>query len=133
MGLFFTGTFRDGTWHEGESLEGAALVVDIHDSDIGTIKFTPAGVASGCFYLGTHPRDYFGDPSEGASVDVDREVAGFVRWVGAVTGAAVDTSVVFPLVAQEGDESDPPFVFVEDALQALLEAAQIPMPPELVA
>ncbi|MDQ1292622.1 MAG: hypothetical protein QG608_502 [Actinomycetota bacterium] len=66
----------------GESPDNAEpwLLVDIHDSDIATITYRPAGLGTGVAYLGCAPRTYFEDLQASAPTDVAREAAGLATW-----------------------------------------------------
>lgn len=132
MGFFGTFTFSGGTWVDGTASGDAYLCVEIHDSDIATVRFEPApSGATGCFYLGTHPRDYFEDPPAGVDVDAEREAAAFCAWAERTVGSRPDPDEIASLIAREGVDDEPTFVFVEAAVRALLTQVGIPPPPRL--
>lgn len=56
------------------------LSVDIHDSDITTVVYRPAGPGRGVAYLGDTPRTYFENENASAPTDVAREAAGLASW-----------------------------------------------------
>ena len=68
MGFFGAHLFDGHHWstHQPESPPTIAepwLLVDIHDSDIATIRYRPIGTGSGTAYLGHTPRTYFENPA----------------------------------------------------------------------
>ena len=94
----FFGTYLyDGTgWipHQPDELPTIAkpwLVVDIHDSDITTVTYRPAGPGSGVAYLGHTPRTYFEDADASAPTDVAREATGLGSWWAELRGGASDS------------------------------------------
>jgi hypothetical protein len=108
MGFFGTYLFEGGAWRPGlvtpghdelwQRLRGdqppAAtepwLLVDIHDSDITTVTYRPAGPGSGTAYLGYTPRSYFEREDASAPTDVAREAAGLASWWREVHGGPAD-------------------------------------------
>ena len=131
MGLFGTFTFSGGEWTAAAPTE-PLLVVDVHDSDIATVEYRPAGDAAGRFYLGFQPRVYFEDPTASAPVDNDAEARGFAGWTRLVTGREVDPAGVAALLAPDDEDADPEELFVEQTVQRLLELAGLPVPEELL-
>ena len=88
MGFFATYLFSGGTWTEIEpdqephepAVAEPWLYVDIHDSDIATVMYAPAGPASGIAFLGVTPRTYFEDAAASRAVeDATRERVGEQR------------------------------------------------------
>lgn len=133
MGFFGTFSYANGQWTEdAKNTAAEVLVIDIHDSDIATIRFAPAVSGQGCFYLGIHPRDYFDDPAEGVAVDVEREGAAFCAWASRVVGSQPDVFHVVALMAREGSDEEPEQDFVEEAVAALLVEIGVPLPPGLL-
>ena len=70
MGFFGSYVFDGNAWHgydpDSDQIPDVAspwLSVDIHDSDIATVRYEPAGPGSGTAYLGFTPRMYFGSES----------------------------------------------------------------------
>ncbi|MEV4458369.1 hypothetical protein [Microbispora sp. NPDC049633] len=64
MGFFGTYLYDGSRWleHEADQHPDFAepwLMVSIHDSDITTVVYRPAGPGSGVAYLGLTPRTYF--------------------------------------------------------------------------
>ncbi|MBQ1028902.1 hypothetical protein KBX26_02625 [Micromonospora sp. C97] len=95
MGFFGTYLFDGGRWtahgaNEQPALPEPWLLVDIHDSDIATLTYRPAGPGSGIAYLGYTPRTYFENPDASAPTDVVREAAGLSVWWAQQRGGASD-------------------------------------------
>jgi hypothetical protein len=125
------------------------FVVDIHDSDIATVVYRPAGPGSGVAYLGHTPRTYFEDPGASAPTDTAREAAGLGFWWAQLHAGADDTNrrakeaelVVYlaedldpaevDLDDEDSDELDDADVFVEIKTARLLSALDLPLPNEL--
>jgi hypothetical protein len=85
VGFFGTYAFEHGQWKtlsEGElpPLDEPFLWIDIHDSDITSVVYAPAGPGSGVAYLGLTPRTYFANPNASDPTDVAREAAGLTAW-----------------------------------------------------
>jgi hypothetical protein len=86
---FFGGYVFDGSsWHgfdldSDHRLDIAApwLSVNIHDSDIATVRYELHGPGSGTAYLGYTPRTYFDDESASEPADVLREAEGLALWL----------------------------------------------------
>jgi hypothetical protein len=55
--------------------------VNIHDSDIATVRYELHGPGSGTAYLGYTPRTYFDDESASEPADVLREAEGLALWL----------------------------------------------------
>jgi hypothetical protein len=70
------------------------LHVDIHDSDIATITYHPAGPGSGVAYLGCTPRTYFESPTASLPTDVRREAEALAAWWAGRRGGVTDTDRV---------------------------------------
>ena len=133
MGSFATFVFSAGEWTGQDASAEPHLVVDVHDSDIATVDYRPAGDAAGRFYLGFQPRVYFEDPEASAPIDLEAEARGFARWAQLATGRAVDPADVLPLLAPDDEDADPEDLFVEDTVTRLLELTGVPVPEELTA
>jgi hypothetical protein len=131
MGSFATFTFSGGSWASADAAGEPTLVIDIHDSDIATVDYRPAGDATGRFYLGYQPRIYFEDPTASAPVDTDAEARGFAHWTRSVSGREIDPRDVAALLAPDDEDADPDDVFVEDTAIRLLELAGLAVPEEL--
>ena len=85
VGFFGTYAFEHGQWKtlsEGElpPLAEPFLWIDVHDSDITSVVYAPAGPGSGVAYLGLTPRTYFENPNASDPTDVLREAAGLAAW-----------------------------------------------------
>ncbi|WP_431946055.1 hypothetical protein [Micromonospora marina] len=96
MGFLGTYLFDEGRWTVHQPAEQAAipepwLLVDIHDSDIATLTYRPAGPGSGVAYLGYTPRTYSENSDASAQTDVVREAAGLSVWWAGQRGGASDT------------------------------------------
>jgi hypothetical protein len=131
MGLFGTFTYSDGDWTSPEARREPYLVIDVHDSDIATIDYRPAGDAGGRCYLGFQPRVYFEDPTASDPVDNDAEARGLAQWARRATGREVDPREVAALLAPDDDDDDPEDLFVEETVRRLLELTGVPVPEEL--
>jgi hypothetical protein len=88
MGFFGTYLFDGRAWHDFDpdsdpisKIARPWLSVDIHDSDIGTIRYEPPGPGTGIAYLGFTPRTYFGTESASAPTDVLLEAQGVASWL----------------------------------------------------
>jgi hypothetical protein len=154
MGFFGTYLFDGRSWstHQPDSLPATSepwLVVDIHDSDIATITYRPAGPGTGVAYLGHTPRTYFEDPQASAPTDVAREAAGLATWWALSFPGASDAergsmeAVLAPYLAadldpgdiDEDDEDDEDLdeaeIFVEIKTSRFLATMGLPLPDEL--
>ena len=58
--------------------------ISVHDSDIATVGYRPSECATGRFYLGFQPRDYFEDPTASDPVDLRAEAECFSVWASTV-------------------------------------------------
>jgi hypothetical protein len=160
MGFFGTFLYDGSGWTDaqpshdpGDAHPGAWLLVDIHDSDITTLTYAPAGPGTGVAYVGVTPRTYFEDDSASRPTDVVREAAGLATWWAARRpgGAPHDALLakeaeLLGYLAQDvdpedddlddGDETDVDAlddadVFVEIKTARLLTALDLPLPTEL--
>ena len=154
MGLFWTGVF-DGTAFDGtawtvltdddegsaqaspQALPPGALVVTIHDSDIGSVSYAPVegdGDGDGgdrTAFVGFTPRSYFEDDAA-PSADPDVEARGLAAWAGRYRGVTPTAEQVRAELAADGDEfdeSDDPFV--ESKVAKLLGVLGVPVPEDL--
>ncbi|WP_089953195.1 hypothetical protein [Lentzea xinjiangensis] len=149
MGFFGTYAYEHGSWKtlsEGElpPLEEPFLWIDIHDSDITSVVYAPAGVGSGVAYLGLTPRTYFENPNASDPTDVLREAAGLAAWWASQSpsgdAAAKQAELLAYLAADENpdgfewdesedvDEIDDGDVFVEVKTARFLAALDLPVP-----
>lgn len=95
MGFFGRYLF-DGSWKSVEDINGVpepCLVVDIHDSDITTVTYRPAGPGSGVAYLGVTPRTYFEDERASDPTDVGREARGLAAWWAGLHGVRGEAEI----------------------------------------
>lgn len=148
VGFFGTYAYEHGQWKtlsEGElpPLEEPFLWIDIHDSDITSVVYGPAGSGSGVAYLGLTPRTYFENPNASDPTDVMREAAGLAAWwalhnSGDAAGkqaellgylAADENPDDFSLEDQEDVEDVD--VFVEIKTARFLAALGLPVPYDL--
>lgn len=106
------------------------LRVSVHDCDIATIEYQSSGSATGRFYLGFQPRDYFDDPANHDLVDLTAESEGFSQWAAIVLGKEIAPPEVRAVMAED-DVDEPEDVFVEDTVTRLLTRLDIPLPPRL--
>jgi hypothetical protein len=166
VGFFGTFLYDDGHWYDVDPDTrpddgGHWLLVDIHDSDLTTLLYHPAGPGTGVAYLGVTPRTYFEDDDASAPTDTFREAAGLAAWwagrptpAGPEIGAgdfdegighdrlvAKETELIGYL-ARDGDpeaddlvEDDGPLddaeTFVEIKTARLLTALDLPLPAGL--
>jgi hypothetical protein len=168
MGFFGTYLYQDGIWRgdvlpgyndvwqpiRGDEPPAAAaepwLLIDIHDSDITTVRYAPAGPGSGVAYLGYTPRSYFEKQEASAPTDVAREALGIARWWQQLHGAThfdtaqkateltaylaedLDPLEVDEMVEDEDDEDlDDAEIFVEVKTAHFLGALGLPLPEQL--
>lgn len=131
MGLFGTFTYSDGAWTTPDARREPYLVIDVHDSDIATVDYRPAGDADGRCHLGFQPRVYVEDPTASAPVDNEAESRGLAQWALLATGREVDPRDVVALLAPDDEDDDPEDLFVEEAVRRLLELTGVPVPEEL--
>ncbi|UTT71368.1 hypothetical protein NMQ03_09955 [Arthrobacter sp. DNA4] len=106
------------------------LRVSVYDSDIATIEYQPSGSATGRFFLGFQPRDYFDDPNDHDPVDLADESENFSGWAALVLGKDISPQEVRAIMAEE-DVAEPLDTFVEDTLNRLLTRLDMPLPPWL--
>ncbi|MET0135837.1 MAG: hypothetical protein ABW215_19830 [Kibdelosporangium sp.] len=111
MGFFGTYLYDGKAWttREPSQAVGSAepwLLIDIHDSDITTVTYHPAGTGSGTAYLGSTPRTYFEEEQASAPTDVHREAGGLVAWVQGVHGTKVELEQVVSFLAEDEDPAD---------------------------
>lgn len=130
MGTFTTFVYSDGGWGD-TAVSEQFLSVEIHESDIATIRFAPAAApARGLLYLGYEPRHYFEDESASDPVDVVAETDALIGWATEVTGVLLSADELLPLLAsQDGDEPDDEFV--EETAGRLLKVVGLLPPPDL--
>ncbi len=169
MGFFGTYLFESGAWHAGtvapshnevwQPIRGHEpqtatepwLLVDIHDSDITTLTYRPAGPGTGIAYLGLTPRTYLEDERASAPTDPDREAEGLAWWWSQVTGRLDDDERSAMAVRvraflaedeapleddefeddEEDDDLDDADVFVEVKTARFLTLLGLPLPDEL--
>ncbi|WP_305782424.1 hypothetical protein [Symbioplanes lichenis] len=153
-GFFGNFRFADGAWASydyEEPLPGANepwLAVTVHDSDVTTVTYQPAGTGSGVAYLGLTPRTYFESPDASPPTDVAREAAGLAAWWAGLTGAdtparrakeaelaeylAEDIEPAIDLDEElDVDDMDDAELFVEIKTARFLRALGLPLPAEL--
>jgi hypothetical protein len=145
-GFFGRYIFDGSTWHGFDPDSGQRpdlatpwLSVYIHDSDIATVRYEPAGPGSGTAYLGYTPRTYFDDESASAPADVLREAEGLAFWLARQQGRS-DEAELRELIAsflagdireQHDDDLDDAGIFVEVKVSRFLNAVGLPVPREL--
>lgn len=147
MGFFGLYLYEAGQWSELDlDAEPTAnepwLLVRIHDSDIGSVVYAPAGPGSGVAFLGYTPRIYFEDDSASDPTDPDIEARGLATWWATVhreTDEASRTAKEHQLRAflaadippsddeDEGDLDDGD-VFVEIKVARFIRALGLPVP-----
>ncbi|MEU8328636.1 hypothetical protein [Micromonospora sp. NPDC048839] len=151
MGFFGTYLFAEGRWTAQAPGQQATspepwLLVDIHDSDIATLTYRPAGPGSGVAYLGYTPRTYFESPDASAPTDVVREAAGLSEWWAQHRGGSSDTErsakegEITTFLAEDldpadmdddDDDDDGDDTFVDVKTARLLTALDLPVPDDL--
>lgn len=154
MGFFGTFVFDGSTWLTEPGAEKRvgepSLLVSIHDSDIGTIVYRPAGPGTGTAFLGYTPRSYFEDESASTPTDVAREAAGLAAWwrsrvpgatdeeaaakeqeLAAFLAEDIDPDEEFDPAELDETELDDAEVFVELKAARLLTALGLPLPEDL--
>lgn len=107
------------------------LRIEVHDSDIATVDFRPAHGASGRFFLGCEPHEYFEDDDASAPVATVAEAAAFRQWLLEVTGVEVEAARIESLMASSDPDDESADVFVEMTVQRLLALAGLPSPDDL--
>lgn len=143
MGFFGAYLYANGRWSDVD-LDGAVptpadpwMFVVVHDSDIGTIRYAPAGVGSGEAFVGFTPRSYFEDESASRPTDTVRESRGLAAWVQGVLGSDLDAPEIESFLANDDDDLDESDelhaadVFAEIKLARLLAYLGLPLPAEL--
>ncbi|MFD4674826.1 hypothetical protein ACFWNN_34230 [Lentzea sp. NPDC058450] len=152
VGFFGTFAFEHGSWKtlsEGElpPLAEPSLWIDVHDSDITSVVYAPAGPGSGVAYLGLTPRTYFENPNASDPTDVLREAAGLAAWWGGLNPGGDVPSKQAELLQYLAEDEDPNGfewdegedvddiddgeVFVEVKTKRFLTALGLPLPAEL--
>jgi hypothetical protein len=152
VGFFGSYVFDGNAWHgydpdsgQMPDIAGPWLSVDIHDSDIATVRYEPPGPGSGTAYLGFTPMVYFGSESALAPTDVRREAGGLAFWLARQQGRS-DEPELRQLIASflaedfagpqagpgdDADDLDEAHIFVEIKVSELLKAVGLPVPDEL--
>lgn len=130
MGTLAAFVYSDGGWGDTAASD-QFLSVEIHDSDIATVRFAPVtALARGLLYLGYEPRHYFEDDTASAPVDGAAEADALIAWAAEVTGVLASADEILPLLADaHGDEPDEEFV--ENTAGRLLKAIGLLPPPDL--
>ncbi|WP_330272592.1 hypothetical protein OG205_37710 [Lentzea sp. NBC_00516] len=151
MGFFGTYAYEHGSWKtlsEGElpPLAEPFLWIDIHDSDITSVVYAPAGPGAGVAYLGLTPRTYFENPNASDPTDVLREAAGLAAWWALSNSGDVPAKQAELLAflaededpngfewdeSEDVDEIDDGEVFVEVKTRRFLAALDLPLPEGL--
>ncbi|GAA5014810.1 hypothetical protein [Actinopolymorpha pittospori] len=152
MGFFGTYAYDGSRWVAGQSQPVAEpwLQLDIHDSDITTVRYRPVGSGTGVAYLGTTPRTYFEDQIASAPTDVAREAAGLANWWAQLRGGVneVERSDKEAELAgylaydedpaeidldedEDVDQLDDAEIFVEVKTARFLETLGLPLPEDL--
>lgn len=156
MGFFGQFHFDGRAWTApNDDQEPPWLSIDIHDSDIATITYEPAGPGTGIAFLGDTPRGYFEEEDASEPTDTAREAAGLAQWwalihdegavgtkerelvaflaedaepgdVGAKAGDRDDPDDLYDL-----DEIDEAEVFVEVKAARFIAALDLPVPDDL--
>jgi hypothetical protein len=153
VGFFGAYVFDGSTWQgfdqeSDQALELPApwLSVDIHDSDIATIRYESAGPGSGIAYLGFTPRTYFEHESASAPTDVLREAEGLAFWLARHQDRG-DEPELRELIASfladdiqqqqldddedDAEDLDDAEIYVEVKVARFLRAVGLPVPDEL--
>lgn len=106
------------------------LRISVHDSDIATVEYQPSGRATGRFYMGFQPRDYYEDPMASDPVDLIAESECFSDWASTVVGKEISAEEVRVMMADD-DVVEPEDTFVEETVNRLLTRLDLPLPPWL--
>jgi hypothetical protein len=130
VGTYGKWFFSDGAWRDGLAVEEPYLAVEILGSDIATVEFAPSYDASGRFYLGVDPRVYFEDASASQPVDNRLESINLAKWARETVTHPTDAADLERLMATD-EISEVLDDFVEDTLNALLDALGLPRIPQL--
>ena len=111
-------------WREpGDTNSEPWLRVQVHDSDIGSLEYSPHFGGSGIAYVGVTARTYFDDPSL-ASTSKPLEVEALLRWFAAAGVAGDDLSQgLQELLAEDGEDLDGDLV--EDDLARFFSATSL--------
>ncbi len=125
MGMFGKFAYSDGRWSTDGPTAVPFLLVDIHDSGVGTVDYRAADASGGRFFLGYEPRFYFDEAGAGVPVDTAAEAEGFVAWVRGTTGTDVDPAEVQALMASP-EGAPPTDDVVEDTVERLCALAGLP-------
>lgn len=142
MGYFGSWLHRDGQWTKAPVPEDGErfLHVDVHDSDITTLRYRPEGSGTGVAYLGVTPRIYFENETASDPTDPDREALGLAEWAEPTSGDPVSAlaPAIRPFLAEdvepEWDEEEEPGelddgeIFVEIKTIRLLDLLGLPEP-----
>lgn len=148
MGFFGTYAFEHGQWKtlsEGElpPLDEPSLWIDIHDSDITSVVYAPAGSGTGVAYLGLTPRTYFENPNASDPTDVVREAAGLAAWwalhnsgdvvakQAEILGYLAEDEDPEDFSVEEGEDVEDADVFVEIKTARFLGVLGLPVPYDL--
>jgi hypothetical protein len=150
MGFFGTYVFDGTGWtaredQEPPQLAPGSLWIDIHDSDITTVVYSPAGQGSGVAYLGFTPRSYFEDDQASDPTDVTSESAGLADWwaqrrpeISEAQRIAKQAELAGYLaedldddVDDVSDDEEDDDVFVEEKTARFLTALDLPLPDDL--
>jgi len=151
MGFFGRFHFDGTAWTEpDDDPRPPWLSVDIHDSDIATITYEPAGPGTGIAYLGETPRSYFEEEDASEPTDTAAEAAGLAAWWAELHDEGAVGTKERELVAYLAEDTDPDQVeeededpddldevddaeiFVEVKTARFLAALDLPVPDELV-
>ncbi|MFC0114655.1 hypothetical protein [Kibdelosporangium aridum] len=147
MGFFGTYLYDGDKWtpHDNDvrpDLAGPWLTVDIHDSDIATISYSPADPGTGVAYIGVTPRIYFDDETASAPTDVAREAEGLAAWREELGASAVISDDLVDFLAEDeaedwdsdedSDDLADTEVFVEAKVVEFLTALSLPVPDDLL-
>jgi hypothetical protein len=125
--MFGKFAYSDGRWSTGGPTAVPFLLVDIHDSHVGTVDYRAADASGGRFFLGYEPRFYFDEVGAGTPVDTAAEAAGFAEWTRGATGTDVDPAEVQALMASP-EGAPPTDEAVEDTVGRLCALAGLPQP-----
>jgi len=152
MGFFGQFHFNGRAWATPvDDPEPPWLTVEIHDSDIATITYEPAGPGSGIAFLGDTPRGYFDEEDASEPTDTAREAAGLAQWwalihdEGAVgtkerelvaylaedSEASGGTAAPAEEELDDLDEIDEGEIFVEIKAARFIAALDLPVPDDL--
>ena len=130
MGYFGSFLYYDDQWHDdANDPEEPWLRIEIHDSDIATVEYSPNSGVPGRFYLGWEPRDYFDNPDAHDPIDREAEAVAFSRWAQSALGSAVTGEEILPLMANP--EGEPDEDFVEETVADLLDLLDLELPEDL--